>query len=331
MRKIMITGGLGFIGSNLVRHWLKKYPQDYVMVLDSMTYAAKPQWALEVAITEHGSDRFMHLYCDIAEKQEVRKWMQMMRPHHIIHLAAESHVCRSIDGPKDFVHTNILGTFNMLEAFRELNNGGIFHHVSTDEVYGELVEGETEKFHELRRYAPRSPYAASKAASDHLVHAWHHTYGMNTITTNCSNNFGPNQHEEKLVPKAILAAIHNKPMTVYGSGRQVRDWLYVNDHCAAIDVAFHQGTPGHTYCIGGSMELTNLQMILKVEKVVGRVLDREVVINMKHTDDRPTDDLRYAVNSSKMESLGWSASPETFEGKLSQTVAWYAKRELGIE
>lgn len=321
MRRIMFTGGFGFIGSNLIKHWIRNHPEDYVVVLDSMTYAARPHWALETGYTM-GKDRFMHLYCDIQEYKEVRRWMMMMQPNHVIHLAAESHVCRSIDGPKDFIHTNILGTFNLLECFRELRNKGRFHHVSTDEVYGELMVDEAEKFHELRPYAPRSPYAASKASSDHLVQAWHHTYGMDTIITNCSNNFGPNQHEEKLIPKTIISAIRNQPMTVYGDGRQVRDWLFVDDHCKAIDTAFHKGFSGNSYCIGGDMELSNLDMIDLVRMAGERVLNRKIELKTVHTDDRPTDDIRYAIDSSKMKSLGWAPSFE-INDNLDKTFAWY--------
>lgn len=331
MRKIMITGGFGFIGSNLIRHWLHKYTVDHVVCLDALTYAAREDHVLEFSALHNNKDRFQHVYVDIRNQVDVRRVVRLMRPDHIIHLAAESHVCRSIDGPKDFIHSNIVGTFNLLEAFRELGNGGRFHHVSTDEVYGELKMDEDELFHERRAYAPRSPYAASKAASDHLVNAWHHTYGLNTIITNCSNNFGPNQHDEKLVPKAILSAIRNQPMTVYGNGNQVRDWLYVFDHCTAIDTAFHNGTSGETYCVGGSMEMSNHQMIRFIDTCVRKVLDRDVNRDLVNTNDRPTDDLRYAINSLKMQSLGWSAFPDKFDEKMRSTVSWYAQRELELQ
>lgn len=318
MREIMITGGMGFIGSNLVKHWRKKYPDDKITIVDSLTYASREYYVAD--------EEFEFCYLDISKADEVRKAIRVLRPDHIIHLAAESHVCRSIDGPKDFIHTNIVGTFNLLEAFKDLNNGGRFHHVSTDEVYGELCFDEREKFHELRKYAPRSPYAASKAASDHLVQAWHHTYNLATIITNCSNNFGPNQHEEKLVPKAILSCLKDEPMTIYGTGTQVRDWIHVKDHCEAIDVAFHKGFPGHTYCIGGNVEMTNMQMIGKIQLAASIIKGKRCELKLIRTNDRPTDDLRYAVDTGKINKLGWSANINDFSSHLLETVQWYKDR-----
>lgn len=336
MRTVLITGGFGFIGSNLVRYWLDTHPNDVVFCVDSLTYAARPDYVMRY-VKECGiGPRFTHIYADITDQAKVREIMQVIRPDHVIHLAAESHVCRSIDGPRAFIHSNIVGTFNLLEAFRELwaesPLGHRFHHVSTDEVYGELdfiSPGKTcstlgdDKFHEKRAYQPRSPYAASKAASDHLVMAYHHTYGMDAVITNCSNNYGPNQHAEKLIPKTILSLLKKQPMTVYGAGTQVRDWLFVTDHCTAIDTVFHKGVSGETYCVGGERELTNVQVITKVHELMQAIMiNEEIPLKWHHTNDRPTDDRRYAIDCTKIKQLGWTPSRD-FDDLLTLTILWY--------
>lgn len=319
----MITGGCGFIGSNLIQYWRKKYPDDRIVNLDDLTYAARPNYLKDFSIY---TENYKFVKCNIQDQAHVSRVMQYYKPDHVIHLAAESHVCRSINGPRDFVHTNILGTFNLIEEFRALHptrEAARFHHVSTDEVYGQVEE--PLKFSETSNYSPRSPYAASKAASDMLVKAYKETYGMNTVITNCSNNFGPNQHEEKLIPKAILSFNQNKPMSLYGDGRQVRDWLYVMDHCAAIDTVFHKGTAGETYCVGGDMEMTNRDIVTMVTDICRDTFGYREHSGVVYTNDRPTDDLRYAIDASKIKGLGWHVDTNDFKQHLTTTVKWYAQ------
>lgn len=335
MRKILITGGYGFIGSNLIRYWLDNHPEDEIICLDSVTYAARPDWVMDrLKDDESARKRFTFIQADITKRAEIRKVFDEHRPEHIIHLAAESHVCRSIDGPVDFMMTNIIGTFNLLEEFRHLwpikPEEHRFHHVSTDEVFGQLSVSEIDdKFFEGREYAPTSPYAASKASSDHIVKAWHHTYGTNVVVTNCSNNFGPNQHEEKLIPKIISAILNKQAMTVYGKGDQIRDWLYVLDHCRAIDTVFHNGVNGESYCVGGELELTNLEVIQAVVTIAPQVIiGIPEKVEIIHTNNRPTDDQRYAVDCSKLKAFGWAPRTELFVEDIQNTIAWYADRIL---
>ncbi len=324
-RRILITGGLGFIGSNLVKYWTEKYPNDQVHILDLETYAARPEYLKELQHTV-----FRHKV-DLRRRLDVEALMTQIAPDHIIHLAAESHVCRSIEGPGIFFGTNVMGTFYLIHAFQKLWNiskNHRFYHVSTDEVFGELMPGD-EPFHEDLPMKPRSPYAASKAASDHVVQSFHHTYSVNTVISNCTNNFGPNQHEEKLIPKAIKSILTGEEMTIYGPGSQIRDWIYVLDHCKAIDRIFHEGVAGERYCVGGANELNNLEVIEQVRLSVQRCTKASYGKRLKHTDDRPTDDFRYAVSIEKVNALGWApstASPEfqrRFEDNLDLTVAWY--------
>lgn len=337
MRTVAITGGFGFIGSHMVKNWLTKYPNDAVILIDSMTYAAREGFLNKLIMdrkrlssTGVGAEyQINHVYCNISDKEEVRKVFRIFKPDHVLHFAAESHVCRSIEGPRDFIHTNIVGTFNLLEAFREIwypagqkqLEKHRFVHVSTDEVYGEAYNGK--RFDETWSYAPRSPYAASKASSDMLVQAWHETYGMDTVITNCSNNFGPNQHPEKLIPKAIMSVHHGMPMTIYGDGKQVRDWLYVGDHTMAIDCVFNKAPSGSRYCIGGETEMTNIQVINAIAKEYTSLTGKQVNLECVFTNDRPTDDRRYAINCEKLKLLGWNPFPEMFTDNLRHTINWY--------
>lgn len=337
--KILVTGGSGFIGSNFIRFWFGQHPKDTIINLDAMTYAARPahleQFLHEVKPIGVGEYRFERV--DITNRWAVSKAMQRHKPDHVFHFAAESHVCRSILGPEAFVHTNVVGTFNLLEEFRELHKlspeGHRFVHISTDEVFGELpldkfdmLGEEIPLFSETTPIAPRSPYAASKASSDLLAKCYAETYGLHTIIMNCSNNFGPNQHSEKLIPRTIQLILEGKAMTVYGKGNQVRDWLWVFDNCKAIGMAFLTGKPGERFCVGGRKELTNLEVIQAVFEAVKKYVP-EAKLDLSFTTDRPTDDLRYAINCSKLESTGWKASTEEFERNLERTVLWYLNNE----
>lgn len=334
MKRVLITGGFGFIGGNLCNYWMQRYPMDEVVCFDSMTYASNPNYVMQMGKSLNRiNSGFQHCYVDITKKDDLRRAMQLYRPDHVIHLAAESHVCRSIEGPEKFFETNLMGTLNMLETFKELWSDDLgnhrFHHVSTDEVYG--VAWGKSRFHELLPYAPRSPYAASKAASDHLVMSYHHTYGVNALITNCSNNFGPSQHQEKLIPKTIECLFRGEPVRVYGSGKQVRDWIYVVDHCEAIDRAFHSGFSGQSYLVGGDAELTNLEVIDRVAKSLERIIEKPVDYKTIHTDDRPTDDQRYAIDATKISKLGWTPKPEQLDRNLDYTVAWYVKQKMSMK
>lgn len=264
---------------------------------------------------------------DIYHRDLVLQSLKIVKPDIIIHLAAESHVCRSIEGPRAFLNANVVGTFNLLEACRETGFKGIFHHVSTDEVFGELSHDES-RFDPETAYDPRSPYAASKAASDHFVQAYHHTFGLDTRMTNCSNNFGPNQHEEKLIPKTILNILADKPVTIYGRGTQVRDWIWVDDHCDGIIAAIEKGKPGGRYLLGGEREFANLAIVEEVAAAIGRFTSghRTHVANytIEHTNDRPTDDERYAIDTRHArDALDWKPYPMAFRHRLDQVVRWY--------
>jgi dTDP-glucose 4,6-dehydratase len=326
---ILVTGGAGFIGANFVLDWLAS-GQDPVVNLDKLTYAGN----LGSLRPVEGDPRHLFVQGDIGDFDLVSRLLTGHRPRAIVHFAAESHVDRSIHGPEDFVQTNIVGTFRLLEAARAYHAGlsGAereafrFLQVSTDEVYGTLGPADP-AFSETTPYAPNSPYSASKAASDHLVRAYHHTYGLPTITTNCSNNYGPYQFPEKLIPVVILNALAGKPLPVYGDGMQVRDWLYVKDHCAAIRAVLRQGRAGETYNIGGNSEKTNLEVV----RAICRLLDElrpakpgshyESLI--KFVTDRPGHDRRYAIDARKVATeVGWRPS-ETFETGLRKTVQWY--------
>ena len=329
--KILITGGAGFIGSAVIRNLINDTTYEVINV-DNLTYAGNPDSLASIA----DLPRYTHEQVDICDKKALASVFEEHQPSCVMHLAAESHVDRSIDGPDDFVNTNIVGTFNLLEVarhyFESLSEAKKrqfrFHHISTDEVYGDLA-GTNDLFTEETPYSPSSPYSASKAASDHLVRAWGRTYGLPFIITNCSNNYGPYHFPEKLIPYVILSAIHGKPLPIYGDGSQIRDWLYVEDHAKALIKVVTEGVIGETYNIGGHNEKTNLEVVeticdlleeLALKKPLGVSKYRDLIIFVK---DRPGHDVRYAIDASKIESeLGW-VPEQTFESGLRKTVQWY--------
>ena len=314
--KLLVTGGAGFIGSNFILYWLKKYPQDKIVNLDKLTYAGN----LENLRSIEKNPNYEFVQGDICNPQLVNSLTE--KADVIVHFAAESHVDRSIADPALFVKTNIEGTYVLLEAALK-NKIKRFHHISTDEVFGALPLGTTEKFNEKTNYNPRSPYSASKAASDHLVRAYHTTYNLPITISNCSNNFGPYQFPEKLIPLAITNIIEDKKVPVYGDGLYVRDWLYVKDHCRAIDVILQKGKIGETYFIGGLTEdINNLQVVKKILKIMNK---EENAIEL--VKDRPGHDRRYAIDWSKINrELGWK--PEhNFDEYLKLTVDWYLKNQ----
>jgi dTDP-glucose 4,6-dehydratase len=325
---ILVTGGAGFIGSNFVLEWLA-HVSEAAVNLDKLTYAGN---LANLAALERDA-RHVFVRGDIGDRELVRGVLAQHRPRAILNFAAESHVDRSIHGPDDFVRTNLLGTFNLLEEVRAFWSGLAatdrerfrFLHVSTDEVYGSLGPQDP-AFNETTPYSPNSPYSASKAGSDHLVRAYHHTYGLPTLTTNCSNNYGPFQFPEKLIPLVILNATQGKPLPVYGDGRNVRDWLYVRDHCAALRLVLERGRPGEVYNIGGNAERENIAVVNGICAILDELRPRP---SGRHADligfvkDRPGHDRRYAIDASKVaRELGWSpATP--FETGLRETVRWY--------
>jgi len=324
---ILATGGAGFIGSNFVLDWVAATGEP-VVNLDKLTYAGNLANLESLA----GDKRHVFVRGDICDREFLDKLFAEHRPRAVVHFAAESHVDRSIHGPGEFVQTNMVGTFQLLEAARahwmSLSGAGKdafrFLHVSTDEVYGTLSDSDP-AFSETTAYAPNSPYSASKAGSDHLVRAYHHTYGFPTITTNCSNNYGPFQFPEKLIPLMIANALEGKPLPVYGDGKQVRDWLYVTDHCEAIRVALAKGRPGETYNIGGNSERRNLDVVHALCDALQESRPREGGYRklIEFVTDRPGHDRRYAIDARKIRGeLGWSPR-ETFETGLAKTVRWY--------
>jgi dTDP-glucose 4,6-dehydratase len=332
---ILVTGGAGFIGSNFVLDWLADPAAEAVVNLDKLTYAGN---AANLAALRD-DPRHILVQADIGDREAVRALLARHQPRAIVHFAAESHVDRSILGPGEFIQTNINGTFVLLEEARafwsalpvESQREFRFLHVSTDEVYGSLGERDP-AFSESTPYAPNSPYAASKAASDHLVRAWHHTYGLPVLTTNCSNNYGPYQFPEKLIPLVILNALQGKPLPVYGDGRNVRDWLYVGDHCAAIRRVLEAGRPGETYNIGGRSEQANIDVVLTLCRLLDELrpgpAPREELV--KYVTDRPGHDRRYAIDCGKIErELGWRAAHD-FASGLRRTVQWYLDHEAWV-
>jgi dTDP-glucose 4,6-dehydratase len=327
--RILVTGGAGFIGSALVRHLLN-HGEHQVLNLDKLTYAGNLESLADVA--DHPRYRF--LQADIADQTKVAQTLAEFQPDAILHLAAESHVDRSIDGPAAFIQTNIVGTYALLEATRAYwldlpearRQAFRFHHVSTDEVYGDL-HGGAAPFSETTPYAPSSPYSASKAASDHLVRAWQRTYGLPVLLSNCSNNYGPYQFPEKLIPLAILNALEGKPLPVYGDGQQVRDWLYVEDHARALVQVLTRGQVGETYNIGGHNQRKNLEVVRSICSLLDELAPRQHAGSYQElisfVSDRPGHDRRYAIDAGKIErELGWTPQ-ETFDSGLRKTVRWY--------
>ena len=323
---LLVTGGAGFIGSALVRHLIRE-TNHHVVNVDKLTYAGHLSNVAEVA----GDPRYHFEQVDICDAEAIRRIFETYEPVGILHLAAESHVDRSIDGPSDFIQTNIVGTYTLLEAARAYlaeydgaaQGAFRFLHVSTDEVYGTL--GADDLFTEETPYAPNSPYSASKAASDHLARAWHHTYGLPVVTTNCSNNYGPYQYPEKLIPVVLLSALHSRPIPVYGKGDNVRDWLFVEDHAEALVRVFEEGAPGETYNIGGHNEKTNLEVVEMLCTLMDEFRPEDAPHRrlITYVTDRPGHDFRYAIDASKVaRELGWKPR-ETFETGLRKTVAWY--------
>ena len=334
-KTILITGGAGFIGSNFVSYFCEKYPEYKIINLDKLTYAGN----LENLRSCENMPNYSFVQGDICDADLVEKLFCENDVRGVIHFAAESHVDNSITGPRAFINTNIIGTFNLLDAARRhwMDAPGRvkpgyadarFHHISTDEVYGAL--GATGEFREDTPYAPNSPYSASKASSDFLVRAYHHTYGMNTTTSNCSNNYGPKQHDEKLIPHIISCALAGKPLPIYGRGENVRDWLYVMDHCRAIDLIFHQGRAGETYNVGGHNERNNITIVKTICSILDELRPRadgkKYESQIEFVADRAGHDFRYAIDAGKLEQeLGWRAI-ETFDTGIVKTVKWYLDR-----
>jgi len=329
MNRIIVTGGAGFIGSAVVRHIIRE-TDDAVCVVDKLTYAGNPENLADVS----SSPRFRFEKEDICDREAMARIFAGFRPTHVMHLAAESHVDRSIDGPGDFIRTNILGTYTLLESARkycaglspEERTAFRFHQISTDEVYGDL-KGPGDFFREETPYAPSSPYSASKASADHLVRAWRRTFGLLTLVTNCSNNYGPYHFPEKLIPLIILHALDGKELPVYGDGLQIRDWLYVEDHARALYLVVTKGVPGETYNIGGHNEKTNIEVVRTIcallDELSPRADGKTYADQIVHVKDRPGHDLRYAIDPSKIaRELDWKPQ-ETFESGIRKTVEWY--------
>lgn len=328
-RKILVTGGAGFIGSNFIQYQLQKYSDVEIINLDRLTYAGSLDNLTEVK--DHPRYRFARV--DICEQQDIENILLQHQIDTVIHFAAESHVDRSISGPRAFVHNNVFGTYSLLEAARQvwlqkqkLNPAECrFHHISTDEVYGSLILDEP-AFTEQTPYRPNSPYAASKASSDHFVHAYHHTYGLPVTLSNCSNNYGPRQHQEKLIPTIIDCCLRGKEIPIYGNGQNIRDWLFVVDHCHAIDLVVRQGELGESYNIGGNEEHHNLAIVKIICELLAKTTGKDVAEFLKlvtFVTDRPGHDFRYAINATKIkEKLNWSPTVDIRSG-LNETVKWY--------
>ena len=332
-KNILITGGLGFIGSNFIYYINALYPHYKIVNVDSMTYAADEQ---NIGLLTH-PENYTFIKVDIREKERLVALFEQYDITDVIHFAAESHVDNSINNPSIFAETNVMGTLHLLETarnywmsapfqYKERYQASRFHHISTDEVYGAL--GDDGYFTEATSYAPNSPYSASKASSDMLVRSYFHTYGLNVVTTNCSNNYGPKQHIEKLIPKLIYCALNDEPLPIYGNGENIRDWLYVEDHCTGIDAVFHRGITGETYLIGGHNEKTNIE----IAQIICQNLDKLVPKKKSYSEqiqfvgDRHGHDFRYAIDSSKIQrELNWEPK-ETFETGVMKTIKWYIEK-----
>ena len=328
--QILVTGGAGFIGANFLNLLVPRHPEHHFINLDALTYAANPASLAGIAkLPNYAFER-----ADLCDFSAVQAVFQRHQPEVVVHFAAESHVDRSISGPRAFIRANVEGTLNLLEACRSSwkPGQGLFHHVSTDEVYGSL--GETGLFQEETRYDPSSPYSASKAASDHLVRAWHRTFGLPVRVSNCSNNYGPLQFPEKLIPLMILNLLERKPLPVYGQGLNIRDWLFVEDHCEAIWTIVRTGKNGRTYNIGGRSEQRNIDVVKKLCAIVAEetgTAESELLKLITYVTDRPGHDQRYAIDASRIEAeLGWKPR-ESFETGLRKTVRWYLTNRPWIE
>lgn len=327
--KLLITGGAGFIGAHVLHYFCKAYSSYEIYCLDSLSYAAQ----YENIATLEELDCFRFIQADLNDVELIDQLFTGIDFTHVIHLAAESHVDNSIADPLLFAKTNVMGTLNLLEAARKhWKDGGdhLFYHISTDEVFGAL--GETGSFSEDTAYDPRSPYSASKASSDHFVRAYHHTYGLPVVISNCSNNYGPFQHDEKLIPTVIRSIVNEEPIPIYGDGSNVRDWLYVKDHAKAIDLIFHKGEAGQTYCIGGDAERSNLSIVKELIQLTDKALGNPEGYGDKlisFVTDRKGHDFRYAIDHDRLtESLGWEPATDLKEG-LADTVAYYVARYTG--
>jgi dTDP-glucose 4,6-dehydratase len=334
---ILVTGGAGFIGSNFVLDWIAESDEP-VLNLDLLTYAGN----LENLTPLRDNSRHIFVKGDIGDTKLIPELLEKYKPRAVINFAAETHVDRSIHGPEDFIQTNVVGTFHLLESVRaywsklneSLSTNFRFLHVSTDEVYGTLGPNDT-AFSETTAYAPNSPYSASKAASDHLVRAYHHTYGLPVLTTNCSNNYGPYHFPEKLIPLCLLNALAGKPLPIYGDGQQVRDWLFVEDHCSAIRRVLEDGKPGETYNVGGCNEKANLDVVKTLCEILDDLKPRTDSLSYKtqiaFVNDRPGHDRRYAIDATKIgRELGWKPQ-ETFDTGIRKTVAWYLENQAWVK
>ena len=332
MKTILITGGAGFIGSHVVREFVLNYPETKIINLDVLTYAGN----LENLKDIESKPNYEFVKADITDAKQILDVFEKYQPEGVIHLAAESHVDRSITNPLEFVMTNVIGTVNLLNAAKTIWNGNFegkrFHHVSTDEVFGAL--GDEGFFTEETSYDPHSPYSASKASSDHFVRAYHDTYGLPIVLTNCSNNYGPNHFPEKLIPLCIHNILNNNPLPIYGDGKYTRDWLFVIDHAKAIDLVFHEGKNGGSYNVGGFNEWKNIDLVKELCKQMDEKLGREVGISeqlITFVKDRPGHDLRYAIDATKInEELGWKPSV-TFEQGLSKTIDWFLENKEWLD